>query len=137
MSIGAGAIIGARATVLSDVPPYAIVVGHAGPRAAAALPGGDGRAALALEWWRYSIYDLFDAPMDSIDAALDVIEDLVASGAVAPYEGRDIVPDLGDPHGARRRARAGGHGAGQLTGNRIRSRSGPTRQPAPSGISTR
>ena len=25
------------------------------------------------------------------------IEALVASGTVAPYQGRDIVPDLGDP----------------------------------------
>ena len=26
-----------------------------------------------------------------------MIEDLVATGAVSPYEGRDIVPDLTDP----------------------------------------
>ncbi len=53
---------------------------------------------LALEWWRYSIYDLFDAPMDSIEAALDVIEDLVARGAVTPYQGPVIGPaDLANP----------------------------------------
>jgi hypothetical protein len=53
---------------------------------------------LALEWWRFSIYDLFDAPMDSIEAALDVIEELAASGAVQPYKGREVRPeDLADP----------------------------------------
>ena len=92
---------------------------------------------LRIAWWRYSIYDLFDAPMDSIDAALDVIEDLVARGAVRPYEGRWRAGRSCRPGGAGGVADAGGHGPGQLTGSRIRSRSGPTRQPGPSGISTR
>ena len=35
--------------------------------------------------------------MDSIDAALDKIKELVAAGSVTPYAGRDIVPDLADP----------------------------------------
>ena len=47
VSIGPGAIVGARATVLSDVPPYAVVVGTPARRRAAALPRGDGRAAAA------------------------------------------------------------------------------------------
>ena len=54
------------------------------------------------EWWQYSLYDLFEAPMDSIDAALDAIEELVAGGAVEPYEGPDVGP------GPRRPAGAGG-----------------------------
>ena len=87
ITIGAGAIIGARATVLRDVPPYAIVVGTPGRVLRLRFPEATVERLLALAWWRYSIYDLFDAPMDSIDAALDVIEALVASGAVRAVPG--------------------------------------------------
>ena len=96
-TIGPGAIIGARATVLRDVPPYAIVVGTPGRVLRLRFPEATVERLLGLAWWQYSIYDLFDAPMDSIDAALDTIEGLVASGAVRPFEGRWVTPaDLGD-----------------------------------------
>jgi acetyltransferase-like isoleucine patch superfamily enzyme len=97
VTIGAGAIIGARATVLRDVPPYAIVVGTPGRVLRLRFPEATVERLLAVQWWQYSLYDLFDAPMDSIDAALDRIEELVAGGSVAPYLGRDVAPDLGDP----------------------------------------
>lgn len=97
VAIGPGAIIGARATVLRDVPPYGIVVGTPGRVLRLRFPEAIVERLLAVEWWRYSLYDLFEAPMDSIEAALDRIEDLVASGAVTPYAGRDVVDDLADP----------------------------------------
>ena len=139
VTIGAGAIIGARATVLRDVPPYAIVVGTPGRVLRLRFPEATVERLLALAWWRYSIYDLFDAPMDSIDAALDVIEDAGRrAGRSQPYEGPvTSVPGPRRPGGAGGVADADAHGEGQLTGSRIRSRSGPTRQPGPSGISTR
>ena len=56
----------------------------------------------ALEWWRYSIYDLFDAPMDSIDAALDVIEDSGRPRRGRPYAGPVVGPaELADAAGPR------------------------------------
>jgi acetyltransferase-like isoleucine patch superfamily enzyme len=91
--IGPGAIVGARATVLRDVPPYAIVAGTPARVVRLRFPDAVVDRLLALEWWRYAIYHLFDAPMDSIEASLDVIEDLVARGAVSPYAGRLITPD--------------------------------------------
>jgi acetyltransferase-like isoleucine patch superfamily enzyme len=98
VNIGAGAIIGARATVLRDVPPYAIVVGTPGRVLRLRFPEPAVERLLAVAWWRYSIYDLFEAPMDSIEQALDVIEALVARGAVAPYQGREVAPEnLADP----------------------------------------
>ena len=98
VTIGAGAIIGARATVLRDVPPYAIVVGTPGRVLRTRFPEATIERLLAVQWWRYSIYDLFEAPMDSIDTALDTIEAMVASGAVQPWEGRWVEPaDLADP----------------------------------------
>lgn len=98
VTIGAGAIIGARATVLRDVPPYAIVVGTPGKVLRLRFPEKVVERLLAVQWWNYSIYDLFDAPMDLIEIALDVIEDLVAAGKVAPYSGPIITTeDLLDP----------------------------------------
>lgn len=98
VTIGAGAIIGARATVLRDVPPYAIVVGTPGRVLRLRFAEAVVERLLALEWWRYSIYELFDAPMDDIERALGVIEDLIANDTVAPYPARQIHPaDLEAP----------------------------------------
>ncbi len=88
--VGAGAIIGARATVVKDVPPYAIVVGTPARVVRLRFPEAVIARLLALVWWRYSIYDLFDAPFDEIERALDRIEDLIAAGAVEPYEAPTI-----------------------------------------------
>jgi acetyltransferase-like isoleucine patch superfamily enzyme len=97
ITIGPGAIIGARATVLRDVPPFAIVVGTPGRVLRLRFTESTVERLLALEWWQYSLYDLFEAPLDSIDAALDRIEAMVASGAAKPYIGRNIFPELNDP----------------------------------------
>ena len=97
VTIGPGAIIGARATVLRDVPPYAIVVGTPGRVLRLRFPETVVARLLTLAWWRYSIYDLFEAPFDSIEAALDTIEDMIARGAVQPYVGEVATPaDLAD-----------------------------------------
>ncbi len=98
VTIGAGAIVGARATVLRDVPPYSIVVGTPGKILRLRFPEPVVERLLALEWWQFSIYDLFGAPLDQIEPALDAIEALVASGSVKPYQGREILPeDLAEP----------------------------------------
>lgn len=85
--IGTGSIIGARAIVLRDVPPYSIVVGTPGRVVRLRFPEATVARLLALQWWRYSIFDLFTAPLDDIDAALDRIEDMVGAGQLVPYEG--------------------------------------------------
>lgn len=96
--IGPGAVIGARATVLRDVPPYAVVVGTPGRVLRLRFPEATVERLLGLAWWQYSIYDLFAAPMDDIDAAIDTIAELAASGAIAPYAGPEATPaDLADP----------------------------------------
>ena len=90
VTIGPGAIIGARATVLKDVPPYSVVVGTPGRVLRLRFPEELVERLLRLEWWRYSIYDLFEAPMDLTEAAVDAIEAIVAEGQVRPYEGFEV-----------------------------------------------
>ena len=98
ISVGTGAIIGARATVLKDVPPYAIMVGTPARVARLRFPEPIVARLLASKWWSYSIYDLFDAPMDDIEVALDVIEAKIAAGEVAAYRGPIVeARDLEDP----------------------------------------
>jgi acetyltransferase-like isoleucine patch superfamily enzyme len=98
VTVGAGAIIGARATVVKDVPPYAIVVGTPGRVLRLRFPDKVVERLLSLQWWRFSIYDLFDAPMDDIERALDVIEDLEQTGSIKPYAGPLVTAqDLADP----------------------------------------
>ena len=67
--------------------------------------------------------------MDSIDAALDTIESLVAAGAVQPCDGRWIGPDeLADAQGARR----GPDAAAPSTGRADHGLRVPTPAPSPS-----
>lgn len=109
--IGAGAVIGAHATVLRDVPPYAIVVGTPGKVVRLRFPEATVERLMKLEWWRFNIYDLFDAPMDDIEAAIDKIEEMEAAGRIRPYEGAVVTgEDLTDPDAVidrlRRRAQS-------------------------------
>ena len=97
ITVGTGAIIGARATVLKDVPPYAIVVGTPGRVLRLRFSESVVARLLASQWWRYSIYDLFDATMDDVEAALDVIEEKIGTGCVRPHEGPVVTGvDLAD-----------------------------------------
>ena len=108
ITVGTGAIIGARATVVKDVPPYAIVVGTPGRVLRLRFPEAVGERLLGSAWWRYSIYELFSAPMDDVEAALDVIEEKIATGAVLPYEGPVVTgAELEDPAAVLSRLAAG------------------------------
>lgn len=96
--IGTGSIIGARAVVLRDVPPYSIVVGTPGRVVRLRFPEATVERLLALQWWRYSIFDLFSARLDDVGAALDRIEEMVGAGKLVPYEGPVVTAEnLRDP----------------------------------------
>lgn len=98
--IGSGSIIGARAIILRDVPPYSIVVGTPGKVVRPRFAEATVERLLAVQWWRYSIFDLFSAPMDDVEAALERIEDMAAAGHLQPYEGPVVNAEhLRDPKG--------------------------------------
>lgn len=100
VTVGTGSIIGARAVVLRDVPPYSIVVGTPGRVVRLRFPEATIQRLLALQWWRYSVFDLFSAPLDDIDAALDRIDSMVGANQLVPYEGPVVTAnDLRDPQG--------------------------------------
>ncbi|MEP0961398.1 MAG: CatB-related O-acetyltransferase [Roseobacter sp.] len=90
VTIGHGAIIGARATVLKDVPPYAIVVGTPGRVVRLRFKESIVERLLALKWWDYSIYDLFDAPMDDIEKSLDVLERMIDDKKIQTFSGAKL-----------------------------------------------
>ena len=87
VNIGHGAIVGARATVVKDVPPYAIVVGSPAQVLRYRFSQDIVTRLLALSWWDYCIYDLFDAPMNEIEPTLDILEDLILGKKIQPFEG--------------------------------------------------
>ena len=108
VTIGPGAIVGARATVLQRRAALRHRGRDPGAGGTAALPGATVERLLRIAWWHYSIYDLFDAPMDSIEAALDTIEGSSADGLVKPYAGPVAGPaDLANAESSRRRSGSG------------------------------
>lgn len=107
VTVGAGAIIGARATVVKDVPPYAIVVGTPARVIRLRFPDAVVERLVASTWWQYSIYDLFDAPLNDPMRALDRIEERCAAGTLWPYVGPVFTAtDLADPKAVAARLRA-------------------------------
>lgn len=85
VTIGDGAVVGARSTVVKDVPPYAIVVGTPAKIIRPRFAERTIERLLALQWWRYSIYDLAGVPFDDVERAIDAIEARVADDAIQPY----------------------------------------------------
>jgi acetyltransferase-like isoleucine patch superfamily enzyme len=74
VTIGHGAIIGAHACVLKDVPPYAIVGGVPAKLIRMRFPDAIIERLLALRWWRFALSAIEGLPYGSIEATLDFLE---------------------------------------------------------------
>jgi acetyltransferase-like isoleucine patch superfamily enzyme len=79
--IGDGAVVGARALVLEDVPPYAIVVGHPARVLRYRFPEPLIARFQALQWWRFAPDSLQSLPASDPERFLDGLEAKLAVGA--------------------------------------------------------
>ena len=77
VKIGHGAVIGARAFVRQDVPPYAVVVGQTARVLRYRFPEPLVERLLALEWWRYTPDVLQQASLDQPERFVDELPELV------------------------------------------------------------
>jgi virginiamycin A acetyltransferase len=84
VTIGSGAVIGARSLVLEDVPPYAVVVGQ--PARVVKYRFGPELIArfLQLEWWRFAPAELSRLPLEEPAAFLDALGERIDTGALEP-----------------------------------------------------
>jgi len=74
VTVGDGAIVGARTLVLEDVPPYAIVVGHPARILRYRMAETLISRFLDLQWWRYAPDVLNTLPADDPEQFLDGLE---------------------------------------------------------------
>lgn len=77
VTIGDGAIIGTRAQVVKDVPPYAVVVGNPGRVVRLRFPEETVAALLAIRWWDWeadkiarNVAAIAGADIDALRAAV-------------------------------------------------------------------
>lgn len=97
VTIGDGAVVGARSVVTKDVPPYAVVGGAPARLLKMRFASDVIERLLELKWWRYNIYDLWDVNFQDIRTAVDQIEDKIGNGSIQPYEpGWTSLQDLQD-----------------------------------------
>ena len=81
ITIGTGAIIGARSTVLHDVPPYAVVAGTPARLVRMRFPESLAERLMASQWWRYGPDVVQAADPRSPEAFLDRLTAAVEAGA--------------------------------------------------------
>jgi acetyltransferase-like isoleucine patch superfamily enzyme len=76
VKIGHGAIVGARALVLEDVPAYAVVVGQPARLLRYRLPEALIPRMLEAAWWRYAPNVLQPLPMNDPERFLDALAEV-------------------------------------------------------------
>jgi acetyltransferase-like isoleucine patch superfamily enzyme len=86
ITIGNGAVIAARAEVLADVAPYAVVAGSPAQPVHMRFPPATVARLQKSAWWRFNLLHLPPALLADPEAFLDHVEAAAATGALAPYE---------------------------------------------------
>lgn len=92
VKIGDGAVIGARSVVSKDVEAYTIAAGSPAKPLRKRFPDPVIERLLAVQWWRYSLYDMAGVPFEDVQAALDIIEERAASGDLKEYQAPTYTP---------------------------------------------
>jgi hypothetical protein len=86
VTIGHGAIVGARSLVLKDVPPYAIVVGQPATVLRMRFPDELIARFLDLQWWRFGPDVVQPLPADQPEQFLDALEARIAADPPAEFQ---------------------------------------------------
>jgi Acetyltransferase (isoleucine patch superfamily) len=76
VSIGHGAVIGANATVLSDVPPYAIVAGTPGEVLRMRFDEDTVEGLLLTHWWDLPFEQTRNLPFQDVKQCLAILREL-------------------------------------------------------------
>lgn len=93
LTIGQGAVIGARSVVTKDVPPYHIVAGIPAKTLRLRFPERTIERLLASNWWRYAVPDFSTAELGDPEKAMDLIAERASAGLLTPYEPEPITPE--------------------------------------------
>lgn len=89
VTIGDGAVVAARATVVKDVPPYTIVGGTPARVIKPRFPQETVDRLLASQWWDYGLAILAGTEWTNVEKCLDVIERRIEDG-IQPYRPRKL-----------------------------------------------
>jgi len=103
VTIGDGAVIGARSIIVKDVPPYAVVAGAPATVKKYRFDDNLIERLLASKWWRYAYTDFANCDTTDPRRFLDQFDELAASGRLKPYVENRI-----DVHAEFRRIHAEG-----------------------------
>jgi acetyltransferase-like isoleucine patch superfamily enzyme len=84
VTIGDGAVIGARALVRHDVPPYAVMAGHPARIIRYRFPEALVERFLAQAWWRYNPAVVATLPASEPERFLDSLAEKVSRENIQP-----------------------------------------------------
>lgn len=87
-----GAIVGAGAVVIKDVPAYAIVAGVPAKIIRYRFEPSIIERLLTLKWWEYDYKYFKNIDFDQIELAIEQIKTIIASG-IPKYEGKILKKD--------------------------------------------
>jgi acetyltransferase-like isoleucine patch superfamily enzyme len=86
ITIGDGAVIGARAVVVNDVEPYAVMLGNPARQVGWRFDEQTREALLRIRWW--------DWPEDVVNARIDELLSADVATFVAKYDPRRLEPPV-------------------------------------------
>jgi hypothetical protein len=79
--------------VVKDVSPYSIVAGTPAAVKRFRVSERTIECLTRLQWWRYSIFDLFGLPLGRIDESLDGVEEKLARGELKKHALSKTTPE--------------------------------------------
>ena len=85
VSIGDGAIVGARSVVTKDIPPYTVVAGNPARPLKLRFPEHLVEAVRESQWWKYAYTDFSGLPLSDPAAFVERLTERAVEGSITPY----------------------------------------------------